>query len=758
MAITRIFTRKLKAKPAERRRLSWERPGNRIAIVDDAGRVLHQCRGSNAEDAGVQFDQGFFFLLACGFAEDATASLADATPQELDHLLDHLPGVAESTDLVCTRRLATEPDHFHTHYLRFIHQATACAYGEQDDGELKHLQDLAARLTAVCQDQAAIKRVPKAQQRLIPRAQGLVASFTARTLQAQGRLDQLDRIVALYREAVAKRPDSEDIKARLDAAVAEQAFVKAGPATVWLRAAKLAADVQHPDRSAVLNTVYASAEFAAWLDAHPKDLPARISSQAANEQCWASDKLNATLCERALVNRFRAILAAAKKARTPLNLGDLLKVCAACSNHRGIAFALEHATVDSETMADALAEACGGENLHGRTVRFLLAHGAKADVPDGCGYHPFARLRHHEMSKLRHLLAAGMDVNARSPSGSSALQEEFGDRTLFQLAMPRDEEPTIDDENAFDNAVLLMRALVENGADPQAPAAKGASARDIARTFEEHGKLLAVLDGFGVPAEAKSDPGQGPIDVPALKRLAEAQLKACPKAERARLGRLWEVLLPPIVASKQRITPQQLLQGLAGTMPETWPRLTAALNQLDLPETVAFDRKQRINLHVGDLALKNLSAPGILVVLGDLEVATFDDTEEGSLIVCGSMTAQDMHTEGWVHVQDDLTVAGVLYGQNEDKSLYVGGRTRAQVIIEDGHALICRVVSADAHVTRDDRLHDAKWRKTFVAGAFAADDDRRQALSWNALQRLRSGGKPVLLGAKAPAGTRRPKR
>lgn len=733
MAITRIFTRNRPARPQEQRELGWERPANTIVIRDGAGHVLHQRQGKDADDAGEQFNHFFEFLLACGYAEEVTASLADATAEELDFLLDSLPMEA-TVDLVCQRCIAKEPDNFHAHYVKFIRQVFECEFGERDDEELARLKVLAASFSAFCLDRAVVAQVPPERRHLIPRALGLIAKIEAMMLQAEGRLDQLDRIIELYRTAAEKRPDDRHITIRLEAAVAEQRFVAEDPATAFKRAARLAANIDHPDRSRNLNTVYSSDAFAAWLDGNPAGIPAKISSRADNKLNWVDSELKPFLSEKAIVNRFRAIDLAAKKAGTPVDMADFLHVCCEHGIHRGITFALAHTPMDAEALPHA---------SDGKTIELLLARGADPNAPDGCGYPPLLR-RKTKLMLLRLLVAGGMDVNLRSTAGDATVIEEFGAMTLFQQCMPESEKSY--GQHAFDNAILMLTALVENGADPNLPSGKGFSARDIAGRFAEHGKLFAVLDQLGVTREETSNPGEGPIDVPALKRIAEAQLAVCTQKHLPVLRRLWEAMPPRFHARKERVTPQQLLEQLGRTMPEVWPRLTAALLQLGLPASVVFDPKERINLHVGDLMLESLDDPGTLVVLGDLRVKSFNDTELGSqLIVTGSMIVdEDMHTEGWVYIQGDLQVAGVLYGRYEDKALYVDGKVRAHVIIEDRHATMCKDAVADAYVTIDDSLNDRKWRKIFVPEAFELGDQRRLELSWNALMDLRNQGKPLL--------------
>ncbi|MFY2560954.1 ankyrin repeat domain-containing protein [Corallococcus terminator] len=145
---------------------------------------------------------------------------------------------------------------------------------------------------------------------------------------------------------------------------------------------------------------------------------------------------------------------------------------------------------------------------------------------------------------------------------------------------------------------------------------------------------------------------------------------------------------------------------------------------------------------LGDLVLQGSAhLDGPLLVTGNLTVKGVlrNAGPEGLLVVGGSLRATGVDSDGEVVVGGDLE-AQVVWGHHNDNSLHVGGKLKADAVIEDDHDVQAKVKARHHFKNGGFDATSAALKKVFVRAAFASGELDREAL----FDLLRAG-KPALV-------------
>jgi len=220
-----------------------------------------------------------------------------------------------------------------------------------------------------------------------------------------------------------------------------------------------------------------------------------------------------------------------------------LGVACAAGNWRLARFLLERgAKAEVEGATPALLPAAGGDEDDAAGVQLLLKHKARIDARDARGrsaLHEAAHAGHVEV--VAALLAAGADVHARDVEARTPLLDaaEGGRLGAVDALAQAGGDITAVDEAGRDVLALacagdapsavLVRRLLELGADPERVDASGKRAADLAAEAGRWSLVQALDPDYALPAsvrgdEVASESGADTVDAPALRDRAPLDL------------------------------------------------------------------------------------------------------------------------------------------------------------------------------------------------------------------------------------------
>lgn len=117
---------------------------------------------------------------------------------------------------------------------------------------------------------------------------------------------------------------------------------------------------------------------------------------------------------------------------------------------------------------------------------------------------------------------------------------------------------------------------------------------------------------------------------------------------------------------------------------------------------------------------------GALVVLGDLDAATYRGARGSDLVVLGDVRVTHLLVSGGLAVRGDVTVEQLLLGEGHGTALYVGGKVDAAALVLEDKTLRARKASTRVKLDAWDATRKlartlADARKVLVASVFDAE-------------------------------------